>query len=103
MKRNYSIIDPDGRLLSRLDVRNGTEGHEIDASFERDFTRSLSVNKLRQARETHQMLCQVFPQNSFIVVQITKQRGRYIVDIPDGDRPAWIANAVESLGGTLIA
>lgn len=104
MKRTFSIIDHDGRLLSRLEVKAGADGHEIDVSFERDFTRLLSVNKLRQARETHRMLCQVFPQNRFVVVQISKRRdGGYVVDLPDGERPIWISQAVESLGGTLVA
>ncbi|ATG89299.1 hypothetical protein [Methylomonas koyamae] len=103
MKRNYSIIDPDGRLLSRLDIKPTGDGHELDVSFERNLRRALTVKKLGQARNTHDMLRQAFPERAFVVVQITKQRGRYIVDIPDGDRPAWIANAVESLGGTLIA
>lgn len=103
MRRNYSIIDCDGRLLSHLAIKPVTGGHELDVSFERDFRRSLSVKKLQQARDMHSSLSQVFPNNQFIVVQITRQRGQYVVDLPDGDQPGWISKAVASLGGTLIA
>lgn len=103
MKRNYSIIDHDGRLLSRLGIKQTSAGHELDASFERDFRRALSVKKLGRARDTHNMLKQAFPDQAFVVVQITRQRGQYVVDLPDGDQPGWISKAVASLGGTFIA
>ncbi|MBD9362775.1 hypothetical protein [Methylomonas fluvii] len=99
----YSIVDHDGRLLSRLDIKQTDAGHELDVAFERDFRQVLSVKKLTSARDTHHMLNQIFPGRPFIVVQISQRRGRYVVDVPSEDRPAWIAKAIESLGGVFIA
>jgi hypothetical protein len=99
----YSIIHHDGRLLSRLDIKTVAAGREIDVEFERDFCRSLSTKKLKQMREIHYLLSEAFPGNSFAIVQITWRRGRFVVNLPDGDRPSWISKAVESLGGKLIA
>ncbi|ANE55919.1 hypothetical protein [Methylomonas sp. DH-1] len=103
MKRNYSIIDPDGRLLSRLDIKPTGDGHELDVSFDSNFRRALTVKKLGQARNTHDMLRQAFPERAFVVVQISQRRGQYVVDVPGEDPPAWMAKAIESLGGVLTA
>lgn len=103
MKKHFSIIDYDGRLLSRLAINPVADGNELDVVFERDFALALSAPNAKLARDIHTVLCGAFPDNQFAIVRITRKRNKYLIDLPGADRPAWIFKAVESLGGTLIA
>lgn len=99
----YTIIDHEARLLSRLGIKPVASGHELDISFERDFRLCLSAKKLKQAKQTFELLKGAFPNQQFHVVQLFRHRGQYVVDVPAEQRPAWLSKAVASLGGTFIA
>lgn len=100
----YSVVDHEGRLLSKLDIKPRSGGdQELDASFERDFRRSLSVKKIKLANQIFEVLKGAFPDHQFHVVHIVRDHGQYLVDVPTKQRPPWLAGAIEGLGGKLIA
>lgn len=100
----YTVINSDGGLLSRIEIKPAVDGHELDVSFGRDYRRCISVKKLKQVSQTIELLRGAFPDQQFEVVQLSRAHGQYLVDLPpNSNPPAWVCLAVASLCDAIAA
>ena len=88
-KIGFTITTAEGHFLSRYAINKASEGHEVDAGFDKDIFKSLSSKNINDANETKKILNTYHPDMRLWVIQVFKNKGKAFFKSTSAENPPW--------------